>query len=448
MSRRKVTFIMPCVGKRAGHSYPRSWLMEPLAIAQLAALMPAPWQKAFYDDRLEEIPYDEPTDLVAISVETYTARRAYQISQQFRKRGVPVVMGGFHPTLVPDDAATHADSIVIGEAEETWPRLLDDFAQGRLAHRYMAERRPSLAGIFPDRSIFAGKRYMDLALVETGRGCRHHCDFCSISAFFRRTYSARPVEDVAGEIERLGRKRVFFVDDNLAVDRARALALFEAIEPLGIHWVGQISVHVANDDNFLQAMRRSGCLGVLVGFESLRADSKAVEGKGLSGTPAESYVKAVAQFTKHKLAIYGTFVLGYDGDTRETIRATASFAQQQRLFFAAMNHLVPFPGTPLYERLQEQERLIQDDWWLAPDYRFGDLAFQPDKISAPELADACFNSRRWFYAVPQVLRRALNIRGNCNSLALALIYVSANLLSGRDAAKRQGMPLGIEEPEL
>ena len=177
MVARKITFIMPCVGKRTDESYPRSWLMEPLAIAQLAALTPASWQKVLYDDRLEPIPYDEPTDLAAISVETYTARRAYQISEQFQKRGVPVVMGGFHPTLAPEDAARHADAILMGEAEGIWPGLLDDFAQGQMRPRYAAARRPDLAGIFPDRTIFAGKRYMNLALVETGRGCRLGCDF-------------------------------------------------------------------------------------------------------------------------------------------------------------------------------------------------------------------------------------------------------------------------------
>lgn len=441
----RVTFVMPCVGRRAGQGYPRTWLMEPLAVAQLAALTPEPWRRAFYDDRLEAIPYDEPTDLAAISVETYTARRAYQIAERFRRRGVPVVMGGFHPTLAPEDAAPHADAIVIGEAEETWPRLLDDFSRGRLAPRYESARRPDLAGILPDRSIFAGKRYMDLALVETGRGCRHRCDFCSISAFFNRSYSARPVGDVAEEIRRLGRGSVFFVDDNLAVDRARALGLFEAIEPLGIRWVGQISVHVAADEPFLAAMRRSGCLGVLVGFESLRAGSPATAGKGLGGAPAESYEKAIARFRRHKLAVYGTFIFGYDGDTPETIRTTAAFAQRQRLFFAAMNHLVPFPGTPLFRRLRDEKRLVRNDWWLAPDYRFGDLAFRPGDASARELADACFRARRWFYAWPRVLGRALNLRGNCNTPALALIYFWSNLLSGRDAAGRQGMPLGVEE---
>lgn len=442
---RKVTFIMPCVGKRAGEPYPRSWLMEPLAIAQLAALTPETWERAFFDDRLEPIPYDAPTDLAAISVETYTARRAYQISAEYRRRGVPVVMGGFHPTLAPEDAAPHADALVIGEAEGVWPRLLEDFSAGRLAARYAAEGRPSLAGVFPDRSIFAGKRYMDLALVETGRGCRMSCDFCSITAFFGRSYSARPVEDVAREIERLGRKSVFFVDDNLAVDRARALALFRAIESLGIRWVGQISVHVAGDEEMLRAMRRSGCLGVLVGFESLRDGSAATAGKGLRAAPAETYAQAIAQFTRHKLAIYGTFVLGYDGDSKETVEKTTAFAMRHRLFFAAFNHLVPFPGTPLYRRLLNEKRLIRNDWWLAPGYRFGDLTFRPTELTAAELAEACFQARRSFYSWPRVLQRAMNIRGNCNSLLLALIFFSSNLLTRRDVEKRQGLPLGCGE---
>ena len=442
---KKVTFIMPCVGKRQGGSYPRSWLMEPLAIALLSTLTPPGWQKVFYDDRLEAIPYDDPTGLVAISVETYTARRASQISEQFRRRGVPVVMGGFHPTLAPDDAARYADTIVIGEAEETWPYLLEDFERGRLQPRYTAQRRPDLAGIFPDRSIFAGKRYMDLALIETGRGCHFKCDFCSVSAFFKRTSSTRPVEDVAREIQTVGRKSIFLVDDNLAVDRPRALALFKAIEPLGIRWVGQVSVHVANDESFLQAMRRSGCLGVLVGFESLRTGSVAVAGKGLGGPLADVYAKAIARFTRHKMAVYGTFVFGYDGDSRETIRETVAFALRHRLFFAAFNHLVPFPGTPLYSHLQNENRLIRDDWWMSPGYHFGDLAFHPSGLAPQELAESCFQARRTFYAWPQVLRRAANLRGNINAPLLALIYFTSNLLSGRDVKKRQGMPLGFEE---
>lgn len=445
MTRGKIAFILPCVGKRADEAYPRSWLMEPLAIAQLSALTPAGWEKVFYDDRLEAIPYDEPASLAAISVETYSARRAYQIAAQFRRRGVKVVMGGFHPTLAPDDAARHADAIVIGEAEDIWPRLLEDFAQGKMKPRYQGDKRPDLKGIFPDRSIFNGKRYMDLALVETGRGCPYNCDFCSIMAFFRRTYTARPVEDVVSEIARTCRKNFFFVDDNMAIGRARALELFRALEPLRIRWVGQIGAHVADDDEFLGAMRRSGCVGVLVGFESLRAGNEAVAAKNPRGNLARTYADAIENFTRRRLAVYGTFVFGYEGDSREIIREAVDFASNQRLFFAAFNHLVPFPGTPLHNRLCDEKRMIRDDWWLSPDYRFGDVAFRPDGFAPEDLAAACFEARKSFYAWPRILKRATNFRANCGSPFRAAIYFSSNLMSGRDAAKRQGLPLGVEE---
>ena len=242
----------------------------------------------------------------------------------------------------------------------------------------------------------------------------------------------------------LGKKNVFFVDDNLGVDRARAMELFEALEPLKIRWAGQISIHAAGDDEFLKAMHRSGCLGVLVGFESLIPGSVAVAGKALHGPPREAYEKAIARFARHKIAIYGTFVFGYDGDTPETIREAAAFALRHRFFFAAFNHLVPFPGTPLYQRLCEEKRLLHDEWWLAPGYRFGDLAFRPAAVTPPQLAEACLQARRSFYGWPQVMKRALNVRGNCRNPFLALLYLSSNLLSGKDIERRQGLPLGIE----
>ncbi len=441
----KVTFILPCVGKRPGVPYPPSWLMEPLAIAQLAALTPAAWERDFYDDRLEPIPADLQTDLVALSVETYTARRAGQIADRFRQRGVPVVMGGFHPTLAPDDCAGHADAIVIGQAEGVWSRLLDDVRAGRLQPRYESGTPPDLAGLLPDRSIFAGKPYMDLALVETGRGCPFACDFCSITAFFKRGYAARPIEDVVREVRALGRRTIFFVDDNFAVDRARALALSRALAPLRIRWTGQVSVHAAEDGELLAAMRRSGCLGVLIGFESLSEKSAALAGKGLRGNPLAAYDQAMARFTRHGLAVYGTFVFGYDTDTLASIDEAMAFARRHRLFFAAFNHLVPFPGTPLHDRLRAEQRLIRTDWWHAPDYRFGDLAFHPARMTRQQLAEACVRARRAFYAWPGIARRATHLRCNTRSPFMALLFLTSNVLSGKDVDRRQGLPLGVVE---
>jgi radical SAM superfamily enzyme YgiQ (UPF0313 family) len=440
----KVTFILPCVGKREGTEYPQSWLMEPLAIAQLAALTPAAWDREFYDDRLEDIPYDAPTDMVAISVETFTARRAYQIGERFRRRGIPVVMGGFHPSLTPDDAAGHADALVIGEAEDVWSHVLADVAEGNLQRRYEAARRPELSGTTPDRAIYAGKRYVDLALVETGRGCCFACDFCSIAAFFRHSYAARPVGDVMREVRGLRRRNIFFVDDNLAVDRARSLELFRALAPLRIRWAGQVSVHVAGDDELLDAMRRSGCMGVLIGFESLTPDSAAVRGKGIRGDPQDSYESAMAQFARHRLAVYGTFVFGYDTDTRASIEESKEFALRHRLFFAAFNHLVPFPGTPLYRRLHAEQRLIRDDWWLAADYRFGDLAFRPARLTRAELADACLQARRSFYSWPHILKRAMHTRCNCRNAFMTSLFLTSNVMSKSEVDRRQGLPLGAD----
>ncbi|HMF60203.1 MAG TPA: cobalamin-dependent protein, partial [Vicinamibacterales bacterium] len=166
----RLTLVHPCIGRQRGQRYIRSWQMEPLPPATMAGLTPPDVDVRFYDDRMELIPYDEPTDLVAISVETYTAKRAYQIASEYRRRGVPVVMGGFHPTLCPDEVTEYAEAIVVGEAEAIWPRLVDDFRHGRLERVYRSTSRPSLKGVRPDRRIFRGKRYLALGLVEAGRG--------------------------------------------------------------------------------------------------------------------------------------------------------------------------------------------------------------------------------------------------------------------------------------
>ena len=265
----RLTLVHPCIGRRPGdRGYIRSWQMEPLAPAVLAAQTPRDVEVRFYDDRLEPISWDEPTDLVALSVETYTARRSYEIASAYRRRGVPVVMGGFHATLCPDEAARYADAIVIGEAERLWPELLDDFRHGGLKRVYRAETRPSLAGVTPDRGIFRGKRYLPVSLVEAGRGCAFHCDFCAVQTAFSATQSRRPFEDVLAEIRALkDRTRLFFfVDDNIAADREEAKAFYRALEPLRVRWVSQASIHAALDEDLLALIARSGCEGLLVGI--------------------------------------------------------------------------------------------------------------------------------------------------------------------------------------
>ena len=440
-----VTFIQPSVGrKHDGSPYPRSWLMEPLGLATLSALTPVGHARVFYDDRIDPIPYDIPTDLVCLTVETYSARRSYQIAAAYRKRGVRVVMGGFHPTLVPEEAAAQADAILLGDAEGCWARLLADAEAGRLCARYQSVA-PEFGLVTPNRSIFGRHTYGLLSLLESSRGCAFNCEFCSISAFFRQSVRYRPVETVAAEAARLGR-RLFFVDDNLATDPQRLALLCEAMIPLRRTWIGQASLQVARDPTLLRLMRRSGCIGLLIGLESLQAANLAAMGKHVN-RDAREFSSALDALRRHGLVVFATFIFGYDADTPETFDRTFRFALDQRFFFAAFNHLVPFPGTPLYTRLQREGRLLHDAWWLDPDYRFGDVVFRPANFTPHQLARSCQDCRQRFYGWRSILRRGTDLRANCGSPLQAASFFAANLWHGREVARRTGLPLGFHSGE-
>ena len=403
----RITIIHPCVGRFVGMKrYIRTWKMEPIPAAMIAALVPSDVEKTFYDDRLEQIPYDEPTDLVAISVETYTARRSYQIASEYRRRGVPVVMGGFHATLCPEEVMQYCESIVIGEAEELLPEVIDDYRHGRPRKTYQSSTRPELV-ISPDRSIFRGKRYLPIRLVEFARGCRFKCDFCAIQSYFDATHNHRPVDRVVEEIRQVRRpgQMIFFIDDNLTSSLDDAKELMRALIPLKIRWVSQSAINVAYDEEALEVMKRSGCQGMLVGFESLEPNTLAQMNKGfnlMKGGPRQ----ALANFRRHGLRIYGTFIFGYDNDTIDTFDANIEFAKQEGLFIAAFNHITPFPGTPLYARMKSEGRLLFDAWWMDERYRYNMVPFQPKNMSPDDLAEYCVSARRSFYSWASIFRRA------------------------------------------
>ena len=431
---------MPGVGKRQGEPYVKSWKMEPLQIAVLAGLTPQDIKTRFFDDRCEAIFYDEPTDLVAINAETYTAKRAYAIAGEFRRRAVPVVLGGFHPTLVQEEAGRHADAVVVGEVEGVWLQLVNDFKTGRMQKVYRSSQRPCLAGIKPRREIFEGRGYLPIVLMESARGCTHSCNFCSITRFFNKTCAGRPVEDIVCEIAAIKAKNVFFVDDNIVADTSRAKAFFEALIPLGISWIGQATVCVAQDEGLLKLMKKSGCVGLLIGFESLNRQTLAHMGK-VWNLQAGGYEESLQKFRDTGIAVYGTFVFGYKGDTKDSIQRSLDFALKQKFFMAAFNHLVPFPGTPLYEQLRLEGRLLYDAWWLDPAYSFGDVAFRPLHMSPEKLAAACLDARKEFYQFSSILRRGMDLKVNCSGKMLPL-YFSLNFFSRQEVRSRQGLLLG------
>lgn len=444
MKRPKLTLVHPCVGRHANENYLRSWQMEPLAPALLAALTPDTWQLGFFDDRLERIDYDAPTDLVAISVETYTARRAYQIASEFRKRKVPVVMGGFHPTLVPEEVGEFAEAVVVGEAETVWHQLLEDFEAGRLQKYYrsaVGKNRPKLEGVRPDRTLFKGKRYLPIRLVESGRGCHFSCRFCAIASFFESTQLRRPAQTIVDELQTLKNNVIFFVDDNVTSRMKEAKELMKQLIPLKLRWIGQASITAAWDEEFLELLKASGCQGLLVGFESLKPEVVQSMGKDFNMAKG-GYGPAIAQFRKYGIRLYGTFIIGYDGDSKDTVKQALDFALKEQFFLAAFNHLTPFPATPLYRELEADGRLVYPQWWLSEKYRYGEVPFHPVGLDREQIQELCHWARREFYGMSGLWQRVKALTWNLRSPFMTWQFFAINAMMGRDVSGRDGLPLG------
>lgn len=435
----KITFIRPNL-----YDDRSSDAMEPLCFAILKSLTPDDIETAFYDERLEPIPLDEDTDLVAMTVETYTARRAYQIAAAFRERGIPVVIGGYHPTFLPDEVLEHADAIVMGDAEGVWGQILKDVQNGGLRKVYQSSEFPDLANMLPDRSIFKGKKYAPMALVQYGRGCKFNCSFCSIRAFYGTNLRQRPVEDVVEDIRRSGKTHIFLVDDNIFVDVDKARELFVALIPLKIRWSCQVSIDIARDRGLVKLMAQSGCVSALVGFESLDPVSLKEMKKGWN-LKWQSYDDAIEVFQNEGIMLYGTFIFGCDNDTVENFDIAVDFAIRHKFILANFNPLTPMPGAPLFDRMQRDGRLLHDRWWLDPDFKYGDATLRPLKMTADELTAGCFSARRKFNTINSIFRRIFDRRTNLKSLFRACVYLLANFVSRREIYRKQRRGLGAAE---
>lgn len=438
-----VTFIYPSIGRFARQKYIRSWQMQPLSVAALAHLTPPSWERSFFDDRLEAIDFDQPTDLAAISIETFTARRGYQIAAEYRKRNIPVVMGGYHATFRTQEALEHADAVCVGEAEGVWASMLSDAEAGILQKRYAQpqQEKTPLAGY--DRSIFKGKKYFKIALVETGRGCCFKCRFCSITAFHAGRVKNRAIADVVQEVRALKEKAIFIVDDNIAADLKRARELFTAFCGLKLQWVGQASINITKDPKLLDLMVKSGCVGLLIGFESLDETCLSCVDKQVNRHV--DYSAALARLRRRGIVVYGTFMMGLPTDSMHSMARAAAFAIDEKIFIAAFNHVVPFPGTPLHDQLAKENRMLYDRWWLNEEYRFGDVPFKAECGSPVYVKEACHTARRRFYSLPSIMKRSMDMRGNCGSLRRLGLYFGLNFLLRREISQKRGLPLGLRE---
>lgn len=441
----KLTLIKPTIGRREHSLYVDEGRMEPLMLGVVAGLTPPDVDIVLHDDRMEKIPYDDETDLVAITVETYTARRAYEIAEEYRKRGVPVILGGMHVALLPEEAKAHADSIFIGDAETTWHQVIADARAGQLKSQYYGPPGSAqIGGVLPRRDLYKGKDYLPISLMQFSRGCRFACSFCAVSQYFEKKHYLRRIDEVLKEIESQDRRMLFFIDDNIAANRDALKELCQALIPMKVYWVSQASLDVTKDIELMKLMERSGCWGNVMGFESITAESlrEAKKSPNIPGFSRFDYEVKVLR--DHGMQTWAAFTLGYDHDTVESIEATVDFALESKFTFAAYNILTPYPGTPLYRMLAEQDRLLYDGkWWLHPEYRFNHASYVPARMSPDELTRACHDARTRYNSISSLVQRFSDVKTNLKSIARALNYWRYTMLFRKEVHKKHGMRFGL-----
>jgi radical SAM superfamily enzyme YgiQ (UPF0313 family) len=371
--------------RHRGGIWKKTLRYAPLTLTTLASLVPPeiPADVRIIDEGIDEIDPDRlDADLVGISAITGTAPRAYDIAARLRARDIPVVLGGVHPTLMPDEARRHADSVVVGYAEESWPALLRDFTAGRMAARYDQSPNLKLANLpFPKRELFDGGMVNVAHTIEATRGCIYQCEFCVVPAAWGRPIQ-KPIADVIADIRQMRARRVIFLDLNLIADVAYAKELFAALIPLKIRWGGLVTTTVAWDDELLDLAARSGCQGLLIGFESVNQASLVEAKKAFN--MRRSYHEVVRKIRDRRIALMGCFVFGFDHDTVESFDETVDFVMESRMDLPRYAIAVPFPGTALHARLKNEGRITSEDWSL---YDGQHVVFEPRHMTAAELLE-------------------------------------------------------------
>lgn len=382
----------------------KSMRYAPLTLTTLAALVPPEFNAEIklYDEGIQDIPADLDADLIGISAITGTAPRSYEMADEFRKKGKTVVLGGVHPTLMPQEASQHADAVAVGYAEQTWPKILHDFRENKLEKVYYANNVDLSNCPIPKREMLDSKYYRIMNTIEATRGCTHKCEFCVVNSAWGSKQIQKPVEDVVKEIQHMKAKRLIFLDLNLIADMEYAKKLFKALIPLKVKWFGLSTVKIAWDDELLNLITEAGCKGLLLGLESLSKKTLLTTFKGFNSVKDYSYV--VERLHKNKIAIMGCFVFGLDGDDNDVFKRTVDFCIDTNIDLPRFAICTPFPNTALYNRLKKENRILTEDWSL---YDGQHVVFQPKSMTVEELYDGTSWAWKEVYGYKSIFKRVL-----------------------------------------
>jgi radical SAM superfamily enzyme YgiQ (UPF0313 family) len=417
--------VNPFYAKDRFSSAARHVLTPSLALTSLAGATPPGWAVRYWDENLAQgpPPVEPLPQVVGITVHLTFAARAFALADWFRAQGSTVVLGGLHALACPDELATHADAVAVGDGTRTWPQILGDVSAGRLAPRYHGPPGDYAATPLPDRSVLPRWGFLTVASLIATRGCSNRCDFCCLATGDERAqYQMRPPGEVAAELAATGAPYGVFVDNNLGASRRYLRDLCRALAPLEKIWSAAVTLDVTDDPELVREMALAGCTGVFIGFESL--DDENLRAAGKRSPRAEDYARRVELLHRHGIQVNGSFVLGFDADGPEVFERTARFVEEVRLESATFHVLTPYPGTPLFARLEREGRLLHRDWSL---YDTAHSVFQPRRLTPRELEEG----REWLYRRIFSLRSIWARRPRQRAavpayLAMAVLYKRCN----------------------
>jgi len=411
----------------------RAFQLPPLSLAAVAAATPGHVSIEIIDELIEQVDYNCDADLVGVTALTRFAPHAYEIADRFRERGITVVLGGIHPSALPEEAIQHCDSVVIGEAEGIWETLINDFEKNNLKKFYKGSDFPDLNKInAPRRNLFKKERYLFTALVQTTRGCPFNCNFCSVTKFFGGKFRTRPVECVINEIRSLRSKFIGFSDDNIFGNRAYARKLFNALRYEGIIWMAQSSLNIADDPELLHLAARSGCKGLFIGLESADAESLIQMHKGF--LKPQKFKDGVTRLHDEGIGVLGAFVLGNDNEDTSIFQKTLEFTKKIKIDLAQFAILTPYPGTVIYNKLLKQNRIFNFDW---AKYDAGNAVFKPLRMTAERLKEEVDKLWREFYRFDDILYRLITLGKRLPIQVLPLLLL--NFSFRKEIAVSQGL---------
>ena len=415
----KIALIIPMNSTDTGKSFydykfyskfllSKKYVSYLLAIPTLAALTPSHHEIRVFDENIEEIDYNWDADLVGISVRTMFAKRAYAISEKYRKKGVKTVLGGIHVSMCPEEALEYCDSVAVGEAEHVWQNILQDAENGQLKRLYRSERYCDMTSSpGPNRIPLSRKKYLS-DIVQTTKGCPFNCEFCSVYAFDRQKIRNKTIDQVIKELQDINasgskykkKNAIFFADDNIIANKKFSRELFQALKPHNINWMCQASINISEEEELLELMRDSGCGAIFIGFESISEQNLAKMHKGLN--QRYNYIDAIKKIQSHGILVHSSFIVGYDFDSPQTFDELIKFIDETNLLMPLINILTPFPGTELFKRFEQEGRLLHKDW---SKYDTKHVVFSPAGISPDELLDGYNKIVKSVYSYSSILKK-------------------------------------------